>query len=157
MNPDARSWSQLLSSLGGFILRYSLVLFFLGFGLLKFTADEAAAILAPASNSPALFWLYRLFDSQHASDVIGIIEIALAALIASRRLNPMLCVIGSLGTAFALLVTLSFFVTTPHLDTGLAFFIVKDVTLLGAALWSAGEALAATQASAALVTRQAAA
>lgn len=38
------------------------------------------------------------------------------------------------------MVTLSFLVTTPQLDPALGNFIVKDLTLLGVALWSAGEA-----------------
>jgi hypothetical protein len=31
-------------------------------------------------------------------------------------------------------------ITTPQLDPALSGFIVKDLTLLGVALWSAGEA-----------------
>jgi uncharacterized membrane protein YkgB len=42
--------------------------------------------------------------------------------------------------AASLVVTLSFLLTTPHLDAALSGFIVKDLTLLGVALWSAGEA-----------------
>jgi uncharacterized membrane protein YkgB len=40
-------------------------------------------------------------------------------------------------------VTLSFLITTPQLDPALQGFIVKDLTLLGVALWTAGEALRA--------------
>ena len=127
------------------VLRYSLVLFFLGFGILKFTAGEAAAIHAPIVHSPVLFWLDPLFGQQGASNVIGVIEIALALLMAVRPFAPRLSALGGFGTAFALLITLSFLVTTPQLDPGLAGFIIKDVTLFGAALWSAGEALAAAQ------------
>ena len=153
MNLKNRSWDHLLTAVGGVILRYSLVLIFLGFGVLKFTPDEAAAIQSPASHSPVLFWLYLLFDPQRASAVIGMIEIALAALIASRPITPLLSAVGSLGTAFALLTTLSFLITTPHLDQTFAFFIVKDLTLLGAALWSAGEALKAAKFSRASSTK----
>jgi uncharacterized membrane protein YkgB len=131
--------------IGQIVLRYSLVLFFLGFGLLKFTAGEAAAIHAPIVHSPFLFWLDPLFGEQGASNAIGVIEIGLALLLAVRPLAPRLSAIGGFGTAFALLITLSFLVTTPQLDPGLAGFIVKDVTLFGAALWSAGEALAAAK------------
>jgi reactive chlorine resistance protein C len=113
--------SQLI---GKGIARYSLVLFFLGFGLLKFTAPEAAAIHPLLAHSPFLFWLPRLVDQRLASDIIGVIEI-------------------SFGIAASLVVTLSFLVTTPGLDPALGAFIIKDATLLGVALWSAGEALAA--------------
>ena len=133
------------SRIGQIVLRYSLVLFFVGFGLAKFTAGEAAAIHAPIVHSPFLFWLDLLFGQQGASDVIGVIEIALGLLMAARPIAPRLSALGGLGTAFALLITLSFLVTTPQLDPALGGFIIKDVTLLGAALWSVGEALAASK------------
>jgi uncharacterized membrane protein YkgB len=129
--------------LGAGIARYSVVLFFLGFGVLKFTAPEAAAIHPLLVHSPVLFWLSALLDQQFASDVIGVVEIALAAMVASRPLAPRIAAIGSLGMAASLCITLSFLVTTPNLDPALASFIVKDLTLLGVALWSAGEALEA--------------
>ena len=132
--------SQLL---GKGIVRYSVVLFFLGFGLLKFTAGEATAIHLLLVHSPFLFWLPRLVDQQLSSDIIGFVEIALAMMMASRFFASRLCAIGSFGIAASLVVTLSFLVTTPGLDPALGAFIIKDVTLLGAALWSAGEALGA--------------
>ena len=132
--------SQLI---GKGIARYSLVLFFLGFGLLKFTAPEAAAIHPLLAHSPFLFWLPRLVDQRLASDIIGVIEIALALMVASRLFAPRLCALGSFGIAASLVVTLSFLVTTPGLDPALGALIIKDATLLGVALWSAGEALAA--------------
>jgi uncharacterized membrane protein YkgB len=131
--------------IGKIVLRYSLVLFFLGFGVLKFTPGEAAAIQAPIVHSPFLFWLDPLFGQQGASNVIGVVEIALALLMAVRPFAPRLSALGGFGTAFALLITLSFLVTTPGLDPALGGFIVKDVTLFGAALWSAGEALSAVK------------
>jgi uncharacterized membrane protein YkgB len=131
--------------IGKVVLRYSLVLFFLGFGILKFTPDEALAIHQPIAHSPLLFWLDALLGQQGSSNVIGVIEIVLALLIAVRPFAPRLAALGGFGTAFALLITLSFLVTTPQLDPGLAAFIIKDVTLFGAALWSAGEALGAAQ------------
>lgn len=128
---------------GQVVARYSVVLFFLGFGLLKFTAAEAAAIHPLLVHSPFLFWLPMLFDGQISSDVIGVVEIALALMMASRPLAPRICAIGSYGVAASLVVTLSFLVTTPQIDPALGSFIVKDLTLLGVALWSAGEALRA--------------
>lgn len=137
--------SQLL---GKGIARYSLVLFFLGFGLMKFTGPEATAIHPLLVHSPVLFWLPRLVDQRLASDIIGVLEIALALMVTSRFFAPRLCAIGSFGIAASLVVTLSFLVTTPDLDPALGAFIIKDVTLLGVALWSAGEALAAERSGA---------
>jgi len=122
------------------LARYSVVLFFLAFGAAKFTPWEAAAIHPLLVHSPVLFWLPRLFDQQMASNIIGVVEIALGVMVAVRPIAPRLCVIGSYGVAASLVVTLSFLITTPNLDPALSSFIVKDVTLLGVALWSAGEA-----------------
>ena len=47
--------------------------------------------------------------------------------------------VGAIGM---FLVTLSFLFTTPNLCEG-APFLIKDICLLGAALWTAGEALQA--------------
>jgi len=126
---------------GDVTARYSVVLFFLGFGLAKFTHAEALAIHPLLVHSPLLFWLPRLFDPQWSSDIIGVVEIALALMMASRRFTPRISAIGSYGIAASLVVTLSFLITTPQLDPALSGFIVKDLTLLGVALWSAGEAL----------------
>lgn len=131
---------------GEVVARYSVVLFFLGFGAVKFTAWEAEAIHPLLVHSPFLFWLPKLFDQQVSSDIIGVVEIALALMMASRPFAPRISAIGSYGIAASLVVTLSFLVTTPNLDPALSGFIVKDLTLLGVALWSAGEALRAAAA-----------
>ena len=44
----------------------------------------------------------------------------------------------------AMLVTLSFLVTTPNQGPDAQGFLIKDFFLLGAAIWSAGEALQAS-------------
>ncbi len=134
---------QWTRTIGQGVARYSVVLFFLVFGLAKFTAPEAAAIHPLLVHSPFLFWLAGLLDPKTASAAIGVVEIALALMMASRPFLPRLSAIGSYGVAASLVVTLSFLFTTPQLDPALGGFIVKDLTLLGVALWSAGEALAA--------------
>jgi uncharacterized membrane protein YkgB len=126
---------------GQVVARYSVVLFFLAFGLAKFTPAEAAAIYPLLIHSPFLSWLPRLFNQQLSSDIVGVVEVALALMMASRPLEPRISAIGSYGVAVSLVLTLSFLITTPRLDPALSGFIVKDLTLLGVALWSAGEAL----------------
>jgi uncharacterized membrane protein YkgB len=138
-------WHARLETLGVIVTRYSLVLIFLAFGLYKFTPQEAQGIQPLVAHSVGLFWLYRLFDIRLASDIIGVIEVSLALMMAVRPFSARISAFGSLGTAFALLNTLSFLFTTPGLDpqSSDAGFIVKDLTLLGAALWTAAEALGA--------------
>ncbi|UVK52532.1 DUF417 family protein [Mesorhizobium sp. AR02] len=132
-------------SAGQVIARYSVVLFFVVFGVAKFTPAEATAIHPLLVHSPFLFWLPELFDQQLSSGIIGVVEIVLALMMASRPVTPWISAVGSYGVAASLVVTLSFLVTTPQLDPALGAFIIKDLTLLGVALWSAGEALASTK------------
>lgn len=68
-------------------------------------------------------------------------------LIILRRFRPFLSACGSLLAAGMFLVTLSFLFTTPGLDWRGpdAGFLLKDLTLFGAALWTSGEALAAAR------------
>lgn len=141
---------QRLGRAGSVISRWSLVLFFLGFGLYKFTAQEAAAVAPLLAHSPVFFWAIPALGQQGASNLVGVLEIAFAALIAMRHVKRRWSGYGSLATGAALVVTLSFLFTTPHLDPALTGFIIKDLTLLGAALWTAGEAFAAARAREAL-------
>lgn len=136
-----------LAKSGVFILRYSLVMIFLGFGLFKFTAYEAAAIAPLTENSPFFSWINAALGQRGGSNLIGTIEIITAILIALRQPFPRLSAMGSLMAAFALVGTLSFLVTTPGLDPKStdAGFLMKDIVLLGAALWTAAEALSAAR------------
>ncbi len=138
-------WEARAHRAGTATLRYSLVFFFVAFGLYKFTPQEAASVEPLMSHSLLLFWINPLLGVRGGSALIGVVEIAIGLAIATRPFAPRLAVWGSLGAAFALLNTLSFLFTTPHLDpqSSDAGFLLKDLTLLGAALWSAAEANAA--------------
>ncbi len=87
--------------------------------------------------------------------LIGVIEIVLGLLIATRPFAPMLSAIGSFGVIIMSLITLTFIFTTPGVwQPGYGFpypspmpgqFLAKDLMLLGAAVWTAGEALLAAR------------
>lgn len=143
--------TERLEPAGGAILRYGLVAILLYFGTFKFTAVEAAAIRPLVENSPLLAWMYALLSEQAVSNLIGTAEIATAALIAARPWSPRLAVVGGLLAAATFALTVSFLFTTPGswarvpgfplpLPSGGGGFLLKDVFLLGAALWTAGEA-----------------
>jgi uncharacterized membrane protein YkgB len=140
-------WQQRVGDLGSVILRYSLVFFFLAFGLYKFTSAEANAIEPLMKHSPILFWVDPLLGVRGGSALIGVVEVTIGVLIALRRFSPRWSSYGSLAAAAVLVTTLSFLFTTPGLDPNSADagFLMKDLTLLGAALWSAGEAARAAQ------------
>ena len=134
---------------GTAVARYGVALILLAIGFLKFTPAEAEAIRALVSTSPLLAWMYSVWSVQEASQVIGAIEILAAVGIALRPVSARAALIGSALAVGTFLVTLSFFLTAPGMwDTMLGFpflggggqFVVKDIVLLGASLWSLGEA-----------------
>ena len=138
-----------LEKAGVFVLRYSLVLIVLWFGVFKFTPTEAAAIKPLFTNSPLFAWLYDVFSLRAVSNLVGTTEILIAGLIALRPVAPLLSWLGSLGAVVMFLTTLSFLLTTPGsfklvdglwVPGGAGGFLIKDLSLLGAALYTAAEA-----------------
>ena len=153
---DSAQLGQTMQQAAGAILRYGLVGILLWIGLFKFTSTEAHNVMPLISHSPFLSWMELAFGVQKSSDIIGVSEIVIGLLIATRFFSPLVCFAGSIGGILTFLTTLSFLFSTPMTvvhtqglwgpsDTG--GFLVKDVFLLGAALWSAGEAWTAYQTS----------
>lgn len=141
-----------LEALGVSISRYGLVVVLLLIGFLKFTTSEAAGIQPLVAHSPFMSWLYSVLSVQGVSNLIGVIEIAIAVLLALRPVSAKASFIGSLGSIVTFLLTTSFLFSTPgavQLNHGLPVlgdagqFLIKDVVLLGASFWTASEALGA--------------
>ena len=135
-----------LENVGTGILRYGVAFLLLAIGSLKFAAFEAKAIEPLVSNSPFMGWLYGILSVQGVSNLIGASEIATGLLIASRRISPRASAIGSAVGIVIFSTTLSFLFTTPGglSPEGPAFgFLVKDIVLLGASVFTCGEALRA--------------
>ena len=140
-----------LEALGLSISRYGLALVLLLIGSLKFTAVEAAGIQPLVAHSPLLSWTYAVLSVQGVSNVIGVIEIAIAVLLVLRPVSAKASFIGSLGSIVTFLLTISFLFSMPgaiQWNHGLPVlgdagqFLIKDVVLLGASFWTAAEALA---------------
>ena len=70
------------------LLRWALVIIFLWFGGMKFTAYEAAGIAPFIEHSPIMSWLHALFGVQGASYVIGVIELSTAAALILGAFHP---------------------------------------------------------------------
>ncbi len=153
MNSDVAVPGQKLENIGATVIRYGLVAVLLWVGMLKFTAYEAEAIQGLVANSPLMSWTYSVMSVRAFSAVLGVIEITLGILIALRPVAPRLSAFGSIGASVMFLTTLTFLLTTPGVwQPGYGFpclspmpgqFIAKDLLFLGAALWTAGEALRA--------------
>ena len=141
---------------GGFLIRYGLVLVLGWIGAMKFTAYEAEGIKALVETSPLMSWMYRVFSLQATSNVIGVAELVAALLIAIRPLSAKLSAIGSVLAVFTFLTTLTFLFSLPGWEkslggfpalSGSGGFLLKDFVLLGAALYTLGDSLAARQQS----------
>lgn len=145
--------SRNLEIAGLLLMRYGVVLILFWIGLIMFTKYEAMGIQPLVENSPFMSWVYSWFNVQAASSVIGAIEVTAAVLMAARPWSTLASAIGSAMAVATFLLTLSFLLSTPpvlqeglgfpFLSPGLGQFLLKDIVLLGAAVWSLGESLKA--------------
>lgn len=148
---------RMLEGVGAAVIRYGLAVILIWVGALKFTTYEAEGIEPLVSNSPLMSWGYKVTSVQNFAMLLGAVEIVLGVLIAARRFAPRASVLGSLGAVAMFLTTLSFTLTTPGVwQPGYGFpfpspmpgqFLAKDILLLGAAIWTAGESLLTAAAS----------
>lgn len=151
--PALSQLASTLAAIGPITARFGLVVVLGYIGAMKFTAYEAEAISGLVQNSPLLAWNYSVLSVRGLGTVLGVTELAIAALIALRYVSPRASALGSMLAVGTFATTLSFLFTTPGVvEPGLGFpalsvmpgqFLLKDVALLGVAIWSLGEALSA--------------
>ena len=146
----AASFADRIGRWGAHLARFGLALVIGWIGCLKFLAYEAEGIRGLIENSPFMSWMYAVWGVRGVSNVIGVVEVSAAVLILLRPLAPRAAVLGSLLAVGTFLTTLSFLFTTPGVvQPGYSFpalsgsggFLLKDVVLLGVALWSLGDSL----------------
>ncbi len=143
-----------LNNLGTKVLRYGLAVVLIWIGILKFTSYEAAGIKGLVDNSPLLSWTYGVFGVEGFAKVLGVLEIGTGLMISCRPFSAKISAWGSIAAMLTFLITLSFLFSTPGIiqpDYQFPFispmpgqFILKDLVLLGASIWTAGEALHAS-------------
>ena len=145
---------------GRLLVRYGLVVVIAWIGVLKYTTYEAVAIQPLVAHSPLLGWVYHIFSARTFAAVLGTAEIIAALLIALRPLAPRISVPGSALAVVLFLGTLSFLFTTPGVTAAAAGgfpvlsvlpgqFLLKDLVLAGASLWTLGDSLGAARSHAA--------
>ncbi len=126
------------------LLRWALVIVFLWFGAMKFTAYEASGIAPFIGHSPIMNWL-GMFGTQGQSYVIGVVELSTAVFLILGAFRPILSALGALMATATYLITLTFLFTTPGVaePTAGGFpaisavpgqFLLKDAVLLAASL-----------------------
>jgi reactive chlorine resistance protein C len=148
--------SSRVEAVGRALARYGLVVVVAWIGLMKFTAYEAEGIRPFVAHSPLLSWVYGALSVRGFSAVLGVVEVAIALLIAARPFWPRASALGSALAVGMFLTTLSFLVTTPGvwepsaggfpaLSAVPGQFLIKDLALLGVSLWTLGEAWKASE------------
>ena len=153
---ERSSLSSRMEAVGRELARYGLVVVVGWIGLMKFTAYEAEGIRLYVANSPLMSWVYGPLSVRGFSTILGVVEVAIAILIAARPFSPRASAVGSALAVGTFLTTLSFIVTTPGvwepsaggfpaLSGKPGQFLIKDLALLGIALWSLGEAWKASE------------
>lgn len=127
------------------LLRWSLVIVFLWFGGMKFTAYEANGIAPFIANSPFMSWLHALFGIRGASYFVGTLELSTAVILMIGSIVPFLSALGAAMSSATYALTLTFFFTTPGVSEATlggfpaisavpGQFLLKDIVLLAASL-----------------------
>jgi len=127
------------------LLRWALVVIFLWFGGMKFSAYEANGIAPFIVNSPIMSWLHTLFGVQGSSYVIGVLELSTAGALILGAFQPVFSALGAAMSAATYLITLTFLLSTagvaeataggfPAISAMPGQFLLKDLVLLAASL-----------------------
>lgn len=146
-----RPIDQWLYSIGQAVSRYGLALTLAWIGFGKYVKMEARVLI---EHSPLMSWVYDVFSVNTVARGLGTLEIVAAILICLRPLSARLSAIGSAMAIVLFCGTLSFLFTTPGVVSQFAGpvpvlsalpgqFLLKDVVLMGVAIWTLGEALQA--------------
>lgn len=143
-----------LTRSGQLIARYGLVVVLAWIGFGKYVKMESRVLI---DHSPLMSWIYHVASVTVVAHGLGTMEIVAALLIALRPVWPRASAIGSALAVVLFLGTLSFLFTTPGVvkthAAGLPVlsalpgqFLLKDLVLIGVAVWTLGESLAARRA-----------
>jgi len=148
---DASTIGHLLTRFGEHAVLISTATVLGWIGAMKFTAYEAGAIEGLVASSPLTAFLYNLLSLQATSNLIGTIEIIIAAMLLLGIRYKQAAVLGALGAIATFTVTLSYLFTAPGWEASLGGFpalsvvpgqfLLKDFVLLAAAIYLLGKAL----------------
>lgn len=151
ISPTRANISTWLTVAGQTVSRYGLVVVLAWIGFGKYLKFEARVLI---EHSPLMSWIYHFMSVGAVAAALGTVEIIAAVLIALRPVWPGISAVGSAMAVVLFLGTLSFLFTTPGIVAGHyggipvlgalpGQFLLKDLVLIGVALWTLGEALGA--------------
>src|SRR5499427_6865780 len=129
------------------ITSIGMIVMLLWAGSYKMTAPGAEGIVPLISNSPLIWWHFKLFGPYIGSDIIGLTEITAAILIIAGYMRPKAGIIGGLITTLMFFITSTMVITTPgaiisvpgihgmRYMSFLGLFLFKDVISLGVSFY----------------------
>jgi len=116
-------------------------------GSYKMTAPGAEGIIPLVSNSPLIWWHFKLFGPYVGSDIIGLTEITAAILIITGYFRPKVGILGGLITTLMFFITSTMVISTPgaiiavhgikymRYMSFVGLFLFKDVISLGVSFY----------------------
>ena len=125
----------------------SMIVMLLWAGSYKMTAPGAEGIIPLVSNSPLIWWHFKVFGPYIGSDIIGITEITAAILFIAGYIRPKAGIVGGLITVLMFFITNTMVITSPgaiisvpgihHMRymSFLGLFLFKDLISLGVSLY----------------------
>jgi uncharacterized membrane protein YkgB len=129
------------------ITSIGMIVMLLWAGSYKMTAPGAEGIVPLVSNSPLIWWHFKLFGPYIGADIIGLTEITAAILIIAGYLRPKAGIIGGLIASLMFFITSTMVITTPgaiisvpgihgmRYMSFLGLFLFKDVISLGVSFY----------------------
>ena len=129
------------------ITSIGMIVMLLWAGSYKMTAPGAEGIVPLVSNSPLIWWHFKLFSPYIGSDIIGLTEITAAILIIAGYMRPKAGIIGGLIASVMFFITSTMVITTPgaiisvpgihgmRYMSFLGLFLFKDVISLGVSFY----------------------
>lgn len=132
------------------VISAGMIVMLLWAGSYKMTAPGAEGIIPLVSNSPLIWWHFKLFGPYVGSDIIGLTEWIAALLYIAGYFRPKAGVLAGLITTFMFFTTSTMLLTTPgaiisvpgihvmRYMSNLGLFLFKDVISFGASFYLIG-------------------
>lgn len=145
--------ATLLIEAGQLVIGYGLVVVLAWIGFGKYVKMDAKVLI---EHSPLMSWIFHFLSATTVARGLGTMEIIAALLIAVRPIWPRASIVGSALAVVLFMGTLSFLFTTPGVVVAHAAgvpvlsaqpgqFLLKDLVLIGVAIWTLGNSLRAAR------------
>jgi uncharacterized membrane protein YkgB len=126
------------------VISIGMIVMLLWAGAYKMTAPGAEGIIPLVSNSPLIWWHFKLFGPYIGSDIIGLTEITAALLMIAGHFQPKAGIVGGFIGTLMFFITSTMVISTPGATVPvhgirymsfLGLFLFKDVISLGACFY----------------------